>query len=39
MLYGIERPKYLCREKKEDNVNVEKTKVTKSVKVEALTKS
>jgi hypothetical protein len=47
---GIERPKYLCREKKEDNVKVEKPKkkkvrkvvqkkVTKSVKVDALTKS
>ena len=47
---GTERPKYLCREKKEDNVKVEKPKkekvkkvvqkkVTKSVKVDALTKS
>jgi hypothetical protein len=60
---GIERPKYLCRKKKEDNVKVEKhkkekvkkvvpdfsksskdlkvrqKKVTKSVKVDALTKS
>ena len=47
---GIERPKYLCREKKEDNAKVEKPKkekvkkvvqkkVTKSVKVDALTKS
>jgi len=23
---GLERPKYLCREKKEENVNVEKPK-------------
>jgi len=47
---GIERPKYLCREKKEENVKVEKPikekvkkvvqkKVNKSVKVDALTKS
>ena len=47
---GIERPKYLCREKKEENIKVEKpkkekvkkvvqNKVTKSVKVDALTKS
>ena len=47
---GTERPKYLCREKKEDNVKVEKPKkekvkkivqkkVNKSVKVDALTKS
>ena len=47
---GIERPKYLCREKKEYNVKVEKPKkekvkkvvqkkVNKSVKVDALTKS
>ena len=47
---GIERPKYLCREKKEENDKVEKPKkekvkkvvqkkVNKSVKVDALTKS
>ena len=47
---GIERPKYLCREKKEENIKVEKLKkekvkkvvqkkVNKSVKVVALTKS
>jgi transposase len=47
---GLERPKYLCREKKEENVKVEKLKkekvkkvvqkkVNKSVKVVALTKS
>lgn len=47
---GLERPKYLCREKKEEDVNVEKTKKekvkkvvqkkdNKSVKVVALTKS
>ena len=47
---GTERTKYLCREKKEDNIKVEKSKkekikkvvqkkVTKSVKVDALTKS
>ena len=47
---GIERPKYLCREKKEENMKVEKLKkgkikkvvqkkVNKSVKVDALTKS
>ena len=47
---GIERPKYLCREKKEENEKVEKSKkekvkkvvqkkVNKSVKVVALTKS
>ena len=47
---GIERPKYLCREKKEENDKVEKPKkeqvkkvvqkkVNKSVKVVALTKS
>jgi len=47
---GIERPKYLCREKKEENIKVEKPKkekikkvvqkkVNKSVKVVALTKS
>jgi transposase len=46
---GLERPKYLCREKKNENVKVEKTKkekskkvvqkkVNKSVKVVALTK-
>ena len=47
---GIERPKYLCREKKDENIKVEKPKkekvkkivqkkVNKSVKVDALTKS
>jgi transposase len=47
---GLERPKYLCREKKEENVKVEKPKkekvkkvvqkkAKKSVKVVALTKS
>ena len=47
---GLERPKYLCREKKEENVKVEKPikvkvkkvvqkKVNKSVGVVALTKS
>jgi len=47
---GIERPKYLCREKKEEYINVEKPKkekvkkvvqkkANKSVKVVALTKS
>ena len=47
---GLERPKYLCREKKEENVKVEKPikekvkkvvqkKVNKSVRVVALTKS
>jgi len=47
---GLERPKYLCREKKEENVKVEKPKkekvkkvvqkkAKKSVKVGALTKS
>ena len=46
---GIERPKYLCREKKEENIKVEpkkekvkkvvQKKVNKSVKVDALTKS
>lgn len=44
---GIERPKYLCRKKKEENEKVEKVKkdkvvqkkVNKSVKVVALTKS
>jgi transposase len=49
---GLERPKYLCREKKEENENVKveklkkekvnkvvQKKVTKSVKVVALTKS
>jgi transposase len=47
---GIERPKYLCREKKEENIKVEKSikekvkkvvqkKVNKSVGVVALTKS
>jgi len=41
----IERPKYLCREKKEEDVKVEKPKkvvqkkANKSVKVDALTKS
>jgi len=44
---GLERPKYLCREKKDENVKVEnpkkdkvvQKKVNKSVKVVALTKS
>ena len=47
---GLERPKYLCREKKEEDVKVEKPKkekvkkviqkkATKSVRVVALTKS
>jgi len=47
---GLERPKYLCREKKDDNIKVEKPKkekvkkvvqkkAKKSVKVVALTKS
>jgi hypothetical protein len=44
---GLERPKYLCREKKEENVKVEKPKkekvvqkkLKKSVKVVTLTKS
>jgi hypothetical protein len=38
---GIERPKYLCREKKEDNKikKVVRKKTNKSVKVVALTKS
>ena len=47
---GLERPKYLCREKKEENVKVEKPikekvkkvvqkKVNKSVGVDVLTKS
>jgi hypothetical protein len=37
---GLERPKYLCREKKEEKVKkVVQKKVTKSVKVVALTKS
>ena len=47
---GIERPKYLCREKKEEDINIEKPKkekvkkvvqkkANKSVKVVALTKS
>ena len=41
----LERPKYLCWEKKEENVKVEKSKkvvqkkVNKLVKVDALTKS
>ncbi len=30
---GLERPKYLCREKKEENVNVEKPKKEKVKKV------
>ncbi len=30
---GLERPKYLCREKKEDNVKVEKPKKEKIKKV------
>jgi len=47
---GLERPKYLCREKKNENIKVEKpkkekikkvvqNKANKSVKVVALTKS
>ena len=47
---GLERPKYLCREKKNENIKVEKPKkekikkivqkkANKSVKVVALTKS
>ena len=47
---GLERPKYLCREKKDENIKVEKLKkdkvkkvvqkkANKSVKVVALTKS
>jgi transposase len=47
---GLERPKYLCREKKDENIKVEKPKkdkvkkvvqkkAKKSVKVDALTKS
>ena len=47
---GLERPKYLCRKKKDENIKVEKPKkekvkkvvqkkVNKSVKVDALTKS
>ena len=47
---GLERPKYLCREKKNENIKVEKPKkekvkkvvqkkANKSVKVAALTKS
>ena len=47
---GLERPKYLCREKKNENIKVEnpkkekikkvvQKKVNKSVKVDALTKS
>jgi hypothetical protein len=47
---GLERPKYLCREKKDDNIKVEKhkkekvnkviqKKAKKSVKVVALKKS
>ena len=47
---GLERPKYLCREKKDENIKVEKPKkekvkkvvqkkANKSVKVVALTKS
>ena len=47
---GLKRPKYLCREKKDENIKVEKTKkekvkkvvqkkAKKSVKVVALTKS
>ena len=47
---GLERPKYLCREKKDEDVKVEKPKkekikkdvqkkAKKSVKVVALTKS
>ena len=42
---GIERPKYLCREKKDENIKVGKPKkvvqkkANKSVKVVALTKT
>ena len=47
---GLERPKYLCREKKDKNIKVEKPKKekikkviqkksNKSVRVDALTKS
>ena len=47
---GLDRPKYLCREKKDENIKAEKTKkekvkkvvqkkANKSVKVDALTKS
>jgi hypothetical protein len=39
---GLERPKYLCREKKEENVKVKRVvqkKAKKSVRVVALTKS
>lgn len=42
---GLERPKYLCRKKKEENINKDKQKlkrllkVKNSVKVDALTKS
>ena len=42
---GIERPKYLCREKKDEEVKqvkkkvVQKKQVKKSVRVDALTKS
>ena len=46
---GLERPKYLCRKKKNENIKVEKPKkekikkvvqkkATKSVRVDALTK-